>query len=556
MAGLLSTFPTQMTQSTTPQTASGGILSQIGAKVKAYNAASVYPGGVMPAQAPATAPKASNPVQNVTQPSTTIAPKYQASGPSQASIQSATATDPSSFNLLSGESTQAYNSRIAALTSGQGGGQTGGAGGGQIGNAPSSNLATTYSQPQTPVQKAASMAGNTGMQAANGGYGATNGGFLNQLMGNAGNNSQFNYDNTNLQNLTNQQATLEQNIVGGDQPLYFKQGEMGQEQQAYQTKLAAAGQAVQNDIGEQNAQTTAATAGATASLPANQNYAVPQGQQVLNAQGQTIASGLQPTEPGQAVFNPATGQYTTASSGGGSPGTAPSGIDQGSWSTYTNDLLSGNTSAIPASITGNANLFGQLQQAATAQNPSFSYNTAVGQGAAQQSNATVGGTATVNAGASAFGQANPAYLKLSTYTMPNIDSFGQLLTSGAGGVNPFSSQYANMSLQQFQNQLSSAQQAQFQTTFQQLKQSIADLAGSGGSQTPTANSSQADATLSPTSKMSTIQATLQRIQQEGDIYLKSQAALNNAALTEAQGGGVGGSTGGTGTFSDSSFFGK
>lgn len=323
--------------------------------------------------------KANNPNNNVASPSTTISSTYQATpATSQSSIQTAAKANPSSFNFLPGESVQAYNSRIAALVSGQGSGQTGGAGGGQTGTQqPGSSLIfPTSSAVQNTTQAPATST-------------PTNGGFLNQLMSNTG-NSQYDQDNTNLQNLKKQQADLEVGIAGGDQPLYFKQGEMGQEQQAYQTKLAAAGQAVQNDIGEQNAQTTAASAGASATLPGNQNYAVPQGQEVINAQGQQVAAGPQLGAPGQAYYTP--GQTNT--SGGGAPATAPAGYTQDAWNQYIQDYASGNFGAIPSDVTGNVNISGQLQAAVQAKNPGFSYNTAVGQAqGAQTLGATQGGIA-------------------------------------------------------------------------------------------------------------------------------------------------------------------
>lgn len=101
--------------------------------------------------------------------------------------------------------------------------------------------------------------------------------------------------------------------------------------------------------------------------------------QQLTAQGQA-QSGLsaagqlsQPAvvSPGQSVFNPVTGQYTSASSGGGNPLVAPSGIDQSTWENYVQMAAQGENSAIPSSITGNANLSGQLNAAAKALNPNY-----------------------------------------------------------------------------------------------------------------------------------------------------------------------------------------
>lgn len=364
MAGILTQF------APTPNTLSAG-----GQNTSATTPATNF------SASPTTTPlpngvKASNPVQKLAPPTNTIASTYQApQATSQSAIQTASQANPSSFNFLPGETPQAYNSRIAALTSGQGSGQTGGAGGGQVGS--TNNL--TFPTGSVTNNTNQSVTGGTATPPAT----PTNGGFLNQLMSNTG-NSQYSTDNANLQALKGQQADLEANIAGGDQPLYFKQGEMGQEQQAYQTKLGAAAQAVQNDIGEQNAQTTAASAGASATLPGSQNYAVPQGQEVINPQGQQVAAGPQLASPGQAYYTP--GQTNTA--GGGSAATAPAGYTQDAWNQYIQDYASGNFGAIPSDVTGNVNISGQLQSAVEAQNPGFTYNNALN---AQGQSATVQG---------------------------------------------------------------------------------------------------------------------------------------------------------------------
>ena len=278
------------------------------------------------------------------------------------------------------------------------------------------------------------------------------------------------------------------------------------------------------------------------------------------ATGSTIASTNQLTQNlvGAPVpFNPSTGLIGQGATGGGLLGTssaptsnAPTNVSSAVSSVLTslgaNDPTSNAfiTSAVQQALAngGNppANLTSQqaqvVQQVLSQMNPNYSSNQAAGAGAALQSNAQVGGTAAVNAGNSLYQTANPAYQTLANVTVPNIEAFGNLLTQGAGGINPFSSQFANDTLQQFQSQLSSSQQAQFQSTFQQLKQAIASLAGAAGTQTPTANSSQSDATLSPTAKMSTIQDVLTRIAAEGKQYLTTAAALSNQGLSQAQGG--------------------
>lgn len=95
------------------------------------------------------------------------------------------------------------------------------------------------------------------------------------------------------------------------------------------------------------------------------------GQQITAAQGAANLAQPQVTAPGQAVFNPLTGQYNSASSGSGNPSSAPSGIDQGSWDNYVQMAANGQYSAIPASITGNTNLSGQLNAAAKIANPNY-----------------------------------------------------------------------------------------------------------------------------------------------------------------------------------------
>ncbi len=290
-------------------------------------------------------------------------------------------------------------------------------------------------------------------------------------------------------------------------------------QQATNEKAAALGYGIQGNQAQQSAETGAANT-------------------ALTGQGQTYgalqnAAGLAKPEVagyGQTSFNPADNSF--GANGG-------SNLDPQTQSTsFAQKVMSGQMTYDQAvSSMGYAGAAGKtfLDNAITSAggNPLLLQAS----GAASQSNIQTGQTAAVNAGNTTYQQANPQYQRLANVVIPNIEGFGQLLMSGAGGINPFDSQHANMTLQQFQSELSSPQQAAFQTTFQQLQKSIAELAGSGGSQTPTANSAQADATLSPTSKMSTIKSTLDRISQEGQQYLKTQANYSNSALNQAQGGG-------------------
>jgi hypothetical protein len=244
-------------------------------------------------------------------------------------------------------------------------------------------------------------------------------------------------------------------------------------------------------------------------------------QQGLQVQAGTAANTAAQTQAGRA-----TGAAENVLGNVAPMANTPYALNPGT-GTYTGSGTSAGTSALDA--VKNAGMLSGAQSGAAA--------TAAAPGQTTAQNIITGGTAAVNAGAAAYAANNPAYAKLAYQTVPNIEGFGNLLMQSTGGINPFDAQYANMTLQQFQSQLSSPAQAAFQTTFQQLKKSIAELAGSGGSQTPTANSSQADNTLSSTSKLSTIQSTLQRIALEGKQYLTTAAVLSNANLNQAQGGG-------------------
>lgn len=202
-----------------------------------------------------------------------------------------------------------------------------------------------------------------------------------------------------------------------------------------------------------NAQTENALSTGVQNALTSQGQGITQRGQNITALG-TAASDLAPqtVTPGQAVFNPGTGTYSSASSGGSAsaPATAPSGIDQNSWNQYIQDYASGNFGAIPSSVTGNTNLSGQLQQAVQAQNPNFDYNTALGTG---QGNQTLGATA----GGIASGQSQ----EIANYK--SAQQQGQNLASQASdlintfGLNPSELTAANGAIQKIAQNVSSPQ---------------------------------------------------------------------------------------------------
>jgi hypothetical protein len=249
--------------------------------------------------------------------------------------------------------------------------------------------------------------------------------------------------------------------------------------------------------------------------------------------------------PGQAVFNPLTGTYSSASSGGGTPTTAPSGIDQNSWNQYIQAYASGNIASIPSAITGNANLAGQLQAAVQAQNPNYDYATATGAAGARNSNAGLAGTTSPEAYKAIYTKALSDYADLQQ-SIQNVDGFGTLLTSNmsAGGINPTDVKYANQTLAQIRGQLSSSAQGQYDSTLAALRSKISGMLAVGGSETPTAITADAQKILDGSLPLSSLNAVLSRIQTEGNTLLTNQGTKVNAAKTGTLGGngGGGGST--------------
>lgn len=196
----------------------------------------------------------------------------------------------------------------------------------------------------------------------------------------------------------------------------------------------------------------------------------------------------------------------------------------------------------------------QLTTMAQGINPSFNINTALGAGAALQSNTSAAQTAAVNAANSAYSQYYKDYLDTKA-TVDNVDSFGSLLTNGmvdAQGnvINPSDVKYANMALSTIRGALASQQQAQFDTTFAALKSKVSGLLAVGGNETPTQLTADANSILSGNAPLGTLQATLDRIKQEGQAVLNIAAQKGNTALQQVQGGGSTSGSTPTGSFTN------
>jgi hypothetical protein len=193
--------------------------------------------------------------------------------------------------------------------------------------------------------------------------------------------------------------------------------------------------------------------------------------------------------------------------------------------------------AIPSSITSNPVLNAQVLQMAQQINPSFNYNTAQGAAAAQQSNTTLGGTATPQAYAGIYQQALGDYQNLQQ-SVQTVDSFGNLLTSNMlqGGINPSDLKWASKTLSEIRNQLSSGAQAQYDTTLAALRSKISGMLAIGGSETPTALTADAKNILDGSLPLNQLTGVLQRIKQEGNVLLNAQGQKVNNAKTGIGGG--------------------
>lgn len=308
-----------------------------------------------------------------------------------------------------------------------------------------------------------------------------------------------------LEKFREEQAKVYSGIESQPIPLQFQQGREQALQRAAATKEAALTQNVQN---------------------------------ALTSQGQQL-SGLG-TAAGLAA--PILGQYGQANYGIGgntSFGVSPSDPFYQTLQSYAKLAANNQLSAIPSSITSNPVLNSQVLQMAKEINPNFNYNTAAGAGSAQQSNAQLSGTATPTAANTVYQGAFNDYQNLQQ-NVQNVDQFGNLLLSNmqSGGINPTDVKYANKTIAQIRNQLSSQAQGQFDTTFAALKSKISGMLAIGGNETPTELTQDANAILSGSVPLKTLTAVLGRIQQEGNILLNLQSQkVNNAKslISGAQG---------------------
>lgn len=198
-------------------------------------------------------------------------------------------------------------------------------------------------------------------------------------------------------------------------------------------------------------------------------------------------------------------------------------------------ILSGQISPAQGyALGGNVSNFqGVLNQAIQKKNPKTNLAQLQGSYDAHQSNTTTAGTTPTNAAASAYQKTYGDYLDLKNTTQ-NVDQFGNLLLStmkdtSGNTINPFDVKYANTKLADIRSQLSSEQQATFDSTYASLKARVASLLATGGAEIPTQITSDANKVLDGSLPLSALSAVLSRIGTEGRILTSNlENKLNTA----------------------------
>lgn len=269
--------------------------------------------------------------------------------------------------------------------------------------------------------------------------------------------------------------------------------------------------------------------------------------QSLEQSGLTSAAGFAaPQQNYPFVFDPSTGTYKNASTGG-----VMNAADA------AQSVLSGKLSYADAKSalgylggTGEA----QLQSAIMQANPNANLNQLEAQAAGQQavagapysaqaSNIGTAGTAEANTYNTIF---NNAKTQAATYSQQQsaINGIGNqalsLLTQA--GINPSSSQYANLKLNQLGSQFSSPQYAAFNAAIQALQARIGTALQAG--EIPTAATSNAQAIANGNITLPALASTLKQIDNEMGTFVGTQNALADYAQKQLKNttGGSGGSS--------------
>jgi hypothetical protein len=105
-------------------------------------------------------------------------------------------------------------------------------------------------------------------------------------------------------------------------------------------------------------------------------------------------------------------------------------------------------------------------------------------------------------------------------------------------INPSDAKYANQTLAAIRNQLSTPEQATYDTTLAALRGKISGLLSVGGNEIPSQVTADANKILDGSLPIGSLNAVLARIQAEGTILLQNQANIVNNAYQGIQNGGT------------------
>lgn len=276
---------------------------------------------------------------------------------------------------------------------------------------------------------------------------------------------------------------------------------------------------------------------------------------IANTQQSNTQSGLTsatnaaaPSASYPFVFDPATGTYKNASTGG-----------QMNAQDAAQAVLNGQLSYADAKsglgylgTTGES----QLQSAILQANPNANLNELEAQAAGQQavasapysaqaSNINTAGTVGTSTAATGLASATQNYVQANT-SYQQASGQASNLQSAMQGVNALDSQYANKAINSLQNQFGSAKYTNFITSLNETKQAYTNLLASVGASTPTVNGQQATDIFNEASTPAQINAAITALNQAA--YAKLQPLYQQIGTYQQNlGTGVSGTSSGNGT---------
>jgi hypothetical protein len=243
--------------------------------------------------------------------------------------------------------------------------------------------------------------------------------------------------------------------------------------------------------------------------------------------GRQVASTPQLSQPGQTYYDPR------------NPGASGNtGNIVNDWATWL--AQGGDPRQVPSTVSGNSVLWAQVLQGARSMNPGFDVNSALGAAGARETVAGLQGGLPVTGAAGVYENALPAYYQMQAQ-LNNVDQLGNLLlsTTQGGQINPFAPQFANRTLADIRRQLSSEEQARFDSTLATFQGAAQQLLASSSGGLPTDVTNKINAIASGNISMAALGALVDQARQEGGIKLSNQAGIVNQALSTVQGGATG-----------------